>query len=106
MPLPVPDMLKNCSSAANSGRVVSVGIQYLSTISVSNSADRGVPDSMQLVRQRAGYGACSDEILDFLDFVGRPAFEPTRVVENKLAIAFEDQLVFDIVLSALGHSQK
>jgi hypothetical protein len=56
---------------------------------------------MQLARQVKAVRSISDKIFHQLQLVDITCFESARVVEYEFWIAFENQLVVDIVLSTL-----
>ena len=59
------------------------------------------PDRMQLVRQPACLRPFINKVFHPLSLLRRAALETAGVVENELLIAFEYQLILDVVLSAL-----
>jgi len=59
---------------------------------------------MQLLRQVSASSTTGDERFHRLDFVQGTRLEATRVVENKLGVAPENELVFDIMNSALRNN--
>jgi hypothetical protein len=50
--------------------------------------------------------AICDELLQLLEFVHRPSFEAPRVMEDEFVVAPENQLVLDVVHSALVRISK
>ena len=57
---------------------------------------------MQLLREAIGARPFPDKFLHFFHLISRPGFKALGVVEDKLRIALEYQLVLDVVDSALG----
>jgi hypothetical protein len=61
---------------------------------------------MQLLRQCAAVRALGNEIFDFIRLLDRTTFKSTRVMKDILGIALENELVVDVVQSALRYIRR
>jgi hypothetical protein len=65
-----------------------------------------LPNGMELLGRNIAGSPLRDESFHFIYFFDRSAFKSLGVVEDKLGVAFEYELVFYVVISALNGGEK
>jgi hypothetical protein len=65
-----------------------------------------LPNGMELLGRNMAGSPLRDESFHSIYFFDRSAFKSLGVVEDKLGVAFEYELVFYVVISALNGGEK